>query len=178
MASSRITTGFARVSYCNLTTPKKMGDDQQGKYGCALLIPKTDTETKKKIDAAIEQARLDGAGTFGGKAPAKVKSTLYDGDDGDHGKECEGMWVLNCSSGKAVRVVDRRMQDIIDPTEVYSGMWIRADLLFKAYNTGTNKGIACYINNAQKVKDDQPFGGVSRAEDAFEALDDDDDLGI
>ena len=37
------------------------------------------------------------------------------------------------------------------------------------------KGIACGLNNLQKIKGGEPLGGKSRAEDDF-AIDDDDDF--
>lgn len=39
----------------------------------------------------------------------------------------------------------------------------------------TSKGIACGLNNLQKIKDGEPLGGKSRAEDDF-ATDADDDF--
>ncbi|GAY71780.1 ssDNA-binding protein, partial [Streptococcus canis] len=42
------------------------------------------------------------------------------------------------------------------------------------YVTG-NKGIACGLNNLQKLRDGEPLGGRTRAEDDF-ATDDDDDF--
>ena len=44
-----------------------------------------------------------------------------------------------------------------------------------AFNSNGNKGIACGLNNLQKIKDGEPLGGKSRAEDDF-ATDVDDDF--
>ena len=44
---------------------------------------------------------------------------------------------------------------------------------FYAYATKTAKGIACGLNNLMKVKDGEPLGGHSRAEDDFADIDDD-----
>lgn len=38
-----------------------------------------------------------------------------------------------------------------------------------------NKGIACGLNNLQKIRDGEPLGGKSRAEDDF-AIEDDEDF--
>lgn len=46
---------------------------------------------------------------------------------------------------------------------------------FYAFNSNGNKGIACGLNNLQKIADGEPLGGKSRAEDDF-ATDDDDDF--
>ena len=44
-----------------------------------------------------------------------------------------------------------------------------------AFNSNGNKGIACGLNNLQKISDGEPLGGKSRAEDDF-ASDDDDEF--
>jgi hypothetical protein len=43
----------------------------------------------------------------------------------------------------------------------------RASINFYAFNTNGNKGIACGLNNIQKLRDGEPLGGKSRAEDDF-----------
>ena len=67
--------------------------------------------------------------------------------------------------------------EILDHSEVYSGVYARVSISFYAYNVNGSKGIACGLNNIQKVKDGKPFGGRSRAEDDFADADDDDDDG-
>jgi hypothetical protein len=47
---------------------------------------------------------------------------------------------------------------------------------FYAYNTNGNRGIACGLNNLQKLADGTPLGGRSRPEDDFADDDDDDDF--
>ena len=43
----------------------------------------------------------------------------------------------------------------------------RASISFFAYNVNGNRGIACGLNNLQKLADGTPLGGKSRAEDDF-----------
>jgi hypothetical protein len=78
-------------------------------------------------------------------------------------------------------VVDRRVQPILDPDEIYSGMWAIVDINFACFSMSSNSGISCYLNNLQKVRDDTPLGGSApKPEDVFAAVDDsdDDDLGL
>ncbi len=49
-------------------------------------------------------------------------------------------------------------------------------MTFYAYNSNGNKGIACGLNNLQKLRDGTPLGGHSRAEDDFAEADDDEDF--
>ena len=91
------------------------------------------------------------------------------------------MWIINASAQQQPGLVDRRCHDIMDSTQLYSGCWANVDVNFYAYNTKTNRGIACGLNNIQKVRDDEALGGRARARDVFSALDDeeeDDGLGL
>ena len=64
---------------------------------------------------------------------------------------------------------------ILDSSELYSGIIGRASINFYAFNSNGNRGIACGLNNIQKLSDGTPLGGHSRAEDDFADLDDDDE---
>ena len=44
------------------------------------------------------------------------------------------------------------------------------------FNTNGNKGISCGLGNIQKIADGEPLGGRTRAEDDFEAYDEEDDF--
>ncbi len=56
---------------------------------------------------------------------------------------------------------------ILDSSEVYSGCYGRVFINFYAFNTAGNKGIACGLNNVQKVDDGEFLGGRTKAEDDF-----------
>ena len=75
-----------------------------------------------------------------------------------------------------LRVVDANRQPIIERSELYSGVIGRASINFYAFNSNGNRGIACGLNNLQKLRDGQPLGGKSRAEEDFATEDDDDFL--
>ncbi len=53
------------------------------------------------------------------------------------------------------------------------GVYGRASINFYAFNSNGNKGIACGLNNLQKIRDGEPLGGKTRAEDDFEDEDED-----
>ena len=71
--------------------------------------------------------------------------------------------------------MDAQAQPILDRAEVYSGCYGRVSLTFFAYNTNGNRGIACGLNNVQKIRDGEPLGGHMSAEQEFAAFTDDDD---
>lgn len=64
---------------------------------------------------------------------------------------------------------------ILTRSEVYSGVYGRASITFYAFNSSGNRGIACGLNNLQKIRDGEPLGGKASAESDF-ATDEDDDF--
>lgn len=74
---------------------------------------------------------------------------------------------MNANSGTAPGVVDINRQPIIDTSEIYSGVYARVSLSFYAFNSNGNKGIACGLQNIQKVRDGESLGGRTKAEDDF-----------
>lgn len=175
-----ITGKETRWSYCNAWEPKAVNGGTP-KYSVSLIIPKSDTITIEKIKNAIKAAYDDGQSKLKGNgksvpALSVLKTPLRDGDlerpDDDAYKNS---YFINANSASAPGIVDADRQPIIDRSEVYSGVYGRASINFYAYNANGNKGIACGLNNLQKIKDGEPLGGKSRAEDDFD-IDDDDDF--
>lgn len=170
---TKVITGKVRLSYVHVFEPSAIDDSQEPKYSTAILIPKTDKETLRKIKAAVEAAKVAGQAKWGGKIPGNLKTPLRDGDEERPDQpEYAGHYFLNASSKTKPGVVDARVQPILDSSEIYSGCYGRVSIIFYAYNTAGNKGIACGLNNVQKLADGDYLGGRSRAEDDFDAVDD------
>lgn len=176
---TKVITGVCRWSYANVWQPKAIEEGAKPKYSVSLIIPKSDTATIEKIKAAIQAAYEEGTGKLKGTSKSvpplsTLKTPLRDGDT-----ECPddpayaNSYFVNANSITAPGVVDADRQPIIDTSEVYSGVYGRASINFYAYATKTAKGIACGLNNLMKVKDGEPLGGHSRAEDDFADIDDD-----
>lgn len=182
MESTKVITGKIRFSYVNLFNPRAGMGGGDPKYSACLLIPKSDKKTCNALKAAVEAARLNSGSLFGGKVPTTLKSPIHDGDGempngGEYGPECKGCLVVNASSKQKPGVVDRNRDEILDQTEFYSGCYGRASLNFYAYNTNGNKGVACGLNNVQKLADGEALGGRARAQDDFgDDFDDDDEI--
>lgn len=177
---TKVITGKVRFSYCRVFTPAAMEDGQDPKYSVCLIIPGTDKETLKKIKKAVDAAKEAGKSSkWDGKIPANIKLPLRNGDEErPEQPEYEGCYFLNATSKQRPGIVDKNREDIIDSTEVYSGCYGRASLNFYAYNVKGNKGVACGLNNIQKLADGDYLGGRTRAEDDFNddyATDSDDD---
>lgn len=175
MSSTKVVTGIVRLSYVHLFE-KHAFEGQDPKYSVMLLIPKSDKKTLKALRAAEEAAAEAGKSTkFGGKVPKELASIIRDGDDyADDYPERADHWFMTVSSQNKPGVVDADVQPILDSTEVYSGCYARASLNAFPYKAGANKGVSFGLNHIQKVKDGEPLGGITRAEDDFNAIDPDD----
>lgn len=151
------------------------------KYSVSLIIPKSDTQTVEKIKAAIQAAYEEGQSKLKGNGksvPALdlIKTPLRDGDrERPDDPTYAGCYFINANSATAPGIVDADRQPILERSEVYSGVYGRASINLYAFNSNGNKGIACGLNNLQKISDGEPLGGKSRAEDDF-ASDDDDEF--
>jgi hypothetical protein len=173
---TKVVTGKVRFSYANIWEPKSINGGDE-KYGVSLIIPKADAKALAEIKAAIETAKQDGKAKFGGKIPSNLKLPLRDGDvDRPDDDAYKNSYFINANSKDRPQVVDKNVKPILDPNEVYSGCFGRASITFYAFNQNGNKGIACGLQNLQKLTDGEPLSGRSRAEDDFTTADDDDFL--
>lgn len=176
MNATTITTGKIRLSYCHLFTPAKAPGSDTEKYSVSVIIPKSDKATINKINAAVEEAKKQGASSkWGGKVPSRLHTPLRDGDeDRPDDPAYADSYFFNCSSKNRPAVVDRDIQDILDPSQVYSGCYGRVNVNFYAFDTNGNRGIAVGLNSVQKIADGEPLGGAApSANEAFkEDLDD------
>ena len=176
---TKVITGVnTRWSYANVWQPKSINGGTP-KYSVSLIIPKTDTDTVNKVKAAIQAAYDEGESKLKGSGKSVpslsvIKTPLRDGDlERPDDEAYKNAYFINANSSTAPGVVDADRQPIIDTSEVYSGVYGRASINFYSFNSNGNKGIACGLNNLQKIKDGEPLGGKSRAEDDFADADDD-----
>ncbi len=182
MTTTKVVTGKnTRFSYLNANEPKSINGSIP-KYSVSLIIPKSDTTTVNKVKAAIQAAYEEGQSKLKGNGKSvpplsAIKNPLRDGDaerpDDDTYKNC---YFINANSTTKPGVVDSNLNPILETSELYSGIYGRASINFYAFNTNGNRGIACGLNNLQKLRDGAPLGGHSRAEDDFAGLDDDEDF--
>lgn len=175
-----ITGPQTRWSFCNVWEAKSINGGTP-KYSISLIIPKSDTVTVDKINAAIQAAYTEGESKLKGNGRSvpplsAIKTPLRDGDiERPDDEAYKNSYFINANSATAPVIVDADRNVILERSEVYSGVYGRASINLYAFNSNGNKGIACGLNNLQKIKDGEPLGGKSRAEDDF-ATDDDDDF--
>lgn len=176
-----ITGPDTRWSYANVWEAKSINGGTP-KFSVSLIIPKSDTRTVAKIKAAIEAAYREGEAKLKGNGRtvpplSALKTPLRDGDtERPDDPAYANAYFINANSGTAPGIVDAACQPIMERSEVYSGVYGRASINFYAFNSNGNKGIACGLNNLQKIRDGEPLRGKSHPEDDFSDEADDDFL--
>ena len=166
-----------RISFANIWEAKSINGSDP-KYSVSCLIPKSDKKTLAEINAAIEAAKEEAKGKkWGGKIPANLKLPLRDGDierpDDENYANC---MFLNANSSDKPGIVDRQVNPILDPMQVYSGCYCNVSLSLYGFNSNGNRGVACGLGNIQWLKDGERLSGKADAASDFEAVADDADV--
>lgn len=179
---TKVVTGKnTRWSYVNAWEPKSINGGQP-KYSVSLIIPKSDKTTVEKIKDAIQAAYEEGESKLRGNGRSvpplsAIKIPLRDGDkERPDDPVYADSYFMNANSSTAPGIVDADLNPILERSEVYSGVYGRASVNLYAFNSNGNKGIACGLNNLQKIRDGEPLGSKSRAEDDFADSEDDMDF--
>lgn len=178
-----ITGPDTRWSYANVWEAKSINGGTP-KFSVSLIIPKSDTKTINAINAAVEAAYKEGEAKLRGNsrtvpALSAIKTPLRDGDTERPDDEAyKNAYFVNANATTAPGIVDADLNPILSRSEVYSGVYGRASITFYAFNSSGNRGIACGLNNLQKIRDGEPLGSKASAESDFAefANDDDDDF--
>ena len=168
-----ITTPVCRLAYPAVfeMKPDLNGKDQ---YSVTMLFDKT-TNDMATLKAALLQAAKNEFGADVNLQTLDLKR-IQDGDSpnsqgGERRAECKGQWVVKAKTSIAQPgVVDSKLNKILDPTEIYSGVYAHVNITAKAY-TKPKQGVTFYLNHVQKVKDGETFAGGPKSEDVFSALD-------
>ena len=126
---AKVVTGVCRFSYANLWEAKAMDENSKPKYSVSLIIPKSDTKTIEKIRAAIQAAYEEGQGKLKGNSKSvppltSLKTPLRDGDlERPDDEAYVNSYFVNANSITAPGIVDAACQQILDHSEIYSGVY-------------------------------------------------------
>lgn len=176
-----ITGPETRWSYVNVWEPKSINGGTP-KFSVSLLINKKDDRTLSKIKAAIETAYKEGETKLKGSDKSvpplsAIKTPLRDGDtERPNDPAYAGCFFINANASSAPGIVDINRNPILTHSEVYSGVYGRASITFYAFNSSGNRGIACGLNNLQKIRDGEPLGSKASAQSDFSTDEDDEFL--
>jgi hypothetical protein len=168
--STTITIGPVRFSYLHVWEPQAIEEGQPKKFSCSAIIPKSDKALIKKIQGAIELAKLNGKDSkFAGKIPPNLKTPLRDGDeDRSEDENYANSMFVSCHSTTRPGIVNANRQQILDQDEIYSGAYGYLNITLYPYNAAGSKGIAAGLNHVMKTKDGEPFSTKISVDSAFE----------
>ncbi len=151
----------ARLDFVHVFEPWAFRENERPKYSVTLIISKNDTDTIRKVHNALAQAYENGKSTLQNAEMKDIRSPLRDGDaERPNNPVYRNCWFINATNNgifSVPQVCDRDKNFITDRKQLYSGVWGRVHVSFKAYSSGdspSQKGIGCYFNAIQKTKDD------------------------
>jgi len=181
----KVMTPVFRVSFPQVFEAKKINDEGKAKYGLTMLFTMAEInknpDEKKKWDAMIAACKTIAAEKWPKKMPANLQNPFRKGEEKEQ-YQGYGAGVIFISATTTTRpgLVDQSMSKIIAPEEFYAGCYARATVNPYAWEFMGKTGVSFGLQNIQKVRDGEPFGGRTLAEDDFSALEnlnDDDPAG-
>jgi hypothetical protein len=156
----------------NAFKPRAPFEGQEPVYSVQMLFPKdTDISSLKKAVSATIRKKW---GEDKAKWPKNMRLPFKDGNEKNLA-DYKDKVVVEARSKMKPGIVDKNLQEIIEPSEAYSGCWMRATVTCFAYDKAGNKGVSFGLQNLQKVKDDEAFSGKRNAKDDFESIEELDD---
>jgi hypothetical protein len=175
MAATALNTPYATLSFPQLFTPKPRSEGAEPVFSCSLLFAPAEQKTAefKAMQNAVLALAKD-------KFPnIPVKSLMLPFRDAEEkayvGYEA-GMLYISPWSKYKPGIVDVRLQDVLDPAEVWAGQIVRANILPFAWTNSGKKGISFGLNHIQLIKKDAPrIDGRAAANKVFETVEGEDD---
>ncbi len=164
-----VTTPLCRLAFPALFEKKpKFGqtDATKGEYSVVMVFDK-DADLSKLKNAIVQAAKNE----FGGNVDLKTLDLkrIRDGNTLER-DEFKDKYIIRAKTSLGQPgVVDAKLNKILDPSEIYSGVYVHVNLTAKAYAL-PQKGVTFYLNHVQKVKDGEPFSMRNAPKDVFEEL--------
>ena len=169
MANSRkIITPVFRASFVNVITPRRNEQSGKDEYSIKMIFDRDADLADMK--ALIKEAIAEKWGT---NIPQGLKLPLKDGNTGNLEKypEDKDKWIANAKTTLTQPgVVNRQLQPIIDPKEIYSGCYMRASITAYAYDKNGGRGVSFGLQNLIKWEDGDPLSTRATAEADFAAF--------
>lgn len=170
---TKVMTPEFRVSFPDLFVPRAMEEGKEPMYSVTMLFPKGADLTVLK-DAA-KAAGVEKWGPDQAKWPKGLKLPFKDQGEKDYDGYEAGATFVRASSKQKPGLVDQSVQPIIDQSEFYAGCYARATINAFAWEhvkdgKVLSRGISFGLQNVQKLRDGEPFGGRSNPTDDFQPV--------
>lgn len=184
--SKKIVLRNVRLSYEHIFTPTSFEEGGDAKYSATFIIPKDHPDLPAVKRAFFEAGQETFAADFAkpGSWPKGYTCSLRDADVAtdslgevlaEKQPAYAGCYVLEANSTRRPIALDRRKAAVTeDDGVIYSGCYVNASLNASGYTFGkVKKGVKCYLNGVQFVRDGERFGADTSAD--FDDLDGGDD---
>ena len=155
---------------------------KKGKYGCCVMIPKTDPQLKEvqaAIDKAIQAGIASGKFTEQHVKSSAFKRCLRDGDaeviSEGRPKHYVGHMFFNATSPNQPGIVGPDTKPLMDRDKLYSGCYCNLDINFAPFNN-ESRGVGAYLNNIMLAREGDRLDGRQSADEVFAGLQVTDDL--
>jgi hypothetical protein len=175
MAVSALNTPYATLSFPQLFSPKPRAEGGEPVFSCSLLF---NTEQMKSPEfKAMQNAVLALAKEKFPNTPVKTLMLPFrDASEKNYSGYEDGMLYISPWSKYKPGIVDVRLQDVLDPAEVWAGQKVRANVLPFAWTNTGKRGISFGLNHIQIIDKSAPrIDGRAAANKVFEAVEAEDD---
>ncbi len=168
-----------RISYPKVFKPEHFKNDTATpkRYGCQVLMPKSDTEGKAAIDKEIDRLTKQ---HFKGKKPKTKDLPIKDGDGEDGDEHSKGCWIISANRAESQgrpTVVDRQKQPIVqEDGKLFAGYHCR--FILGIYKPKTYDIISASLELVQVLREGEVIGAAPVSADDLPDLDDDEDDGL
>ena len=146
--NTKVITGIVKLAYAHIFEAYAVEGIEgiEPIYSTTIIIPKTDIETLKAIDAAIGEAKKEL------RHKGAIRTPMRNGDLERPGDPLyKGCYFINANSKNRPGIVDSNVNTIVDPVEVKNGCYARISFNLYGYNSNSNKGIAAGLNSIQLI---------------------------
>lgn len=193
-----IITPEARLSYPSLFQARKVNQNdpnEKAKFSAQLLFRVAETPKSKELGEKVvaqdpqwlkmKQAVVDlFAKNLGADWQEKLKLRKGDGSpmyrspfrDGNAAEKKDvegygpGVCFITASSLYKPGVIGPNKEEILNPSDIQGGYYVRAEIHPYWYSTKGNQGVTFGLDNVQLIRVGQPFSGRKKAEDVFDAI--------
>ena len=150
----------ARLSYPKLFRAEAVKNDDAARprYGCNLLVAKSDEATMAKVNGEIARLAKEKMKSV---MPKKKDISIRDGDGEDGDEHSAGCWIISAnrqeSQGRPT-VLDRDRSPLTESdSKPYAGCYVNA--VVGVYSPKNWAGKVCFsLEVVQFAKDGEPFG--------------------
>jgi len=175
MAAQALVTPYAILSFPQLFTPKPRAEQGPPVFSCALLFSE-EVQKGKEYRLMEKAVKSLAASKFPGVPMEKILLPFRDAGEKQYAGYEEGMTFINPWSTFKPQVVDGRLQEVLDPAEVWAGQTVCAYVTPFTWTNSGKHGISFGLSYVPIVKKDSPrIDGRVPAKNVFKAIDADED---